>query len=94
MFNNRIKPKIDNPKKFQNEMDSFRNRLGKHITWFNALHKDLQWELMFTWKKFKFMNKSTQSISFKKFIYLKQKSAKFFISKQRLRESNLNELIK
>lgn len=38
------------------ELSSFRNRMGKHIVWFDALASDKQYDLLFLWKKEK-MNK-------------------------------------
>jgi hypothetical protein len=85
--------KIDNPQKFQNEFESFKKRMGKHSSWFNALDTKKQWDFLFLWKKQKHIAKSTNTqVSLKKFLYTKRKSRQFFVSTQKLRESALNNL--
>lgn len=84
---------IDNPQKFKNEFESFKRRLGKHSYWFDALENKKQWDLLFAWKRQKHLAKTTKTqVSLKKFLYEKRKSRQFFISKQKLRESALNNL--
>jgi hypothetical protein len=85
--------KVDNPQKFQNEFESFRKRIGKNSSWFNALDTKKQWDLLFLWKKKKYTAKSTNTkVSLNKFLYEKRKSRQFFVSTQKLRESTLNNL--
>ena len=85
--------KIDNPQKFQNEFESFKKRMGKHSSWFNALDTKKQWDLLFLWKKQKHFAKGTKDqVSLRKFLYEKRKSRQFFVSTQKLRESTLNNL--
>lgn len=33
------------------ELKSFRNKMGKHIVWFDALASNRQYDLLFLWKK-------------------------------------------
>ena len=85
--------RIKNPQKFQNEFESFRKRMGKHSSWFNALDTRKQWDLLFLWKKQKHLAKTTkEQVSLRKFLYGKRKSRQFFVSTQKLRESTLNNL--
>ena len=85
--------KIDNPQKFQNEFESFKKRMGKHSCWFNALDTKKQWDLLFLWKKQKHLAKiAKDQVSLRKFLYVKRKSKQFFVSRQKLRESALNNL--
>lgn len=89
------KKKIDNPLKFQNEFESFKKRLGKHTAWFLALHPNIQWDLLFLWKKYKWKSRvSGKDYSLRHFLYEKRQKGKFFVSKQKLRESTINQLIK
>ena len=91
----RKKKKIDNPQKFQNEFDSFKKRLGKHLFWFLALEEKRQWDLLFLWKNHKWKcEENGESASLRSFIYQKKNKGKFFVSKQKLREITLNQLIK
>ncbi len=92
---NKDREKIDNPKKFQNEFESFKNKIGKHSVWFMALDEKRQWDLLFLWKQHKFKcKKLNTTTSLRIFLYEKKKKGKFFVSKQKLRESTLNHLIK
>jgi hypothetical protein len=85
---------VENPKKFQNEFEAFSKRMGKHSAWFSALDSKKQWNLLFLWKKHKWMkNKGGQSISLKKFLQDVKKTRKFYVPIQRLRESTLNKLL-
>ena len=85
--------RIENPQKFQNEFETFKKRMGKHSSWFNALDNGKQWDLLFLWKKQKYLAKTTKDqVSLRKFLYAKRKSRQFFVSKQKLRESTLNNL--
>jgi hypothetical protein len=86
---------VKNPKKYQNEFESFKNKMGKHSAWFMALDERRQWDLLFLWKEHKFKCKrSNLEPSLRVFIYEKKQKGKFFVSKQKLRESTLNQLIK
>ena len=92
---NKDRDKIDNPKKFQNEFESFKERLGKHSVWFHALDDKRQWDLLFLWKEHKYrLKKSGVEPSLRKFLWENRKRGKFFVNKQRLRESALNQIIK
>ena len=85
--------KIDNPRKFQNEFESFKSRVGKHTPWFDALSSKNQWDLLFLWKKKKYFAKENKNqVSLRKFLYEMRNKRKFFVSKQKLRESALNNL--
>jgi hypothetical protein len=97
IFRNRRKTRepIVNPKKFQNEFESFKNRMGKHSAWFMALDEKRQWDLLFLWKEHKYKCKKTNiDPSLRGFICERKQKGKFFVSKQKLRESTLNQLIK
>lgn len=89
--------KVENPKKFQREFQSFVKKLSgnKHEVWFLSLDTKKQWDLLFEWKSYKYhVKKSNQkSVSFKKFIHSMRLRRKFRVSKQRLRESALNKII-
>ena len=39
------------------ELNSFRNKMGKHIVWFDALTSNRQYDLLFIWKKEKYKRK-------------------------------------
>ena len=87
--------KVVNPKKHQNEFESFKKKLGKHSSWFHALDERRQWDLLFLWKNHKWKCKKTgEQPSLRNFIYEKKQKGRFFVSRQRLRESTLNQLIK
>jgi hypothetical protein len=43
-------------KKNNKQLESFKNRLGMHIIWFNALSIEKQFDLLFLWKKEKWNN--------------------------------------
>jgi hypothetical protein len=99
MFLRRQRHKIKNPQKFQNEFKSFKKKLGKYSIWFNSLESHLQWDLLFMWKSFKYhhsqKNISDSDPSLRNFLFqTRQKHKKFYVSKQKLREIALNELIK
>ena len=89
--------KIENPKKFQREFQSFVKRLSgnKHEIWFLSLDPKKQWDLLFEWKSCKYHAKKNnqKSLSFKKFIHSIKFRRKFHVSKQKLRESALNKII-
>ncbi len=97
IFGNRRKTRepIVNPKKFQNEFESFKNKIGKHSAWFMALDEKRQWDLLFLWKEHKYKCKKINTEpSLRQFLCSKKQKGKFFVSKQKLRESTLNQLIK
>jgi hypothetical protein len=85
---------IDNPQKYKNEFESFKRKLGKHKYWFESLELKKQWDLLFIWKKQKYFYQNTKNnqVSLRKFLYEKRNSIRFFVSKERLRESALNNL--
>jgi hypothetical protein len=86
---------INNPPKFQNEFESFKKRLGKNLLWFISLDSKKQWDLMFMWKTYKWKCiKRNETPSLRNFIYQKKSKGKFFVSKQKLRETTINQLIK
>jgi len=39
------------------ELKSFRNKMGKHIVWFDALTSEKQYDLLFLWKKEKHLKR-------------------------------------
>jgi len=41
----------------EKELKSFRNKMGKHIVWFDSLSKTKQYDLLFSWKREKNSNK-------------------------------------
>ena len=41
----------------EKELNSFRNKMGKHIVWFDSLSKTKQYDLLFSWKREKSSNK-------------------------------------
>jgi hypothetical protein len=41
----------------EKELKSFRNKMGKHIVWFDSLSKTKQYDLLFGWKREKSSNK-------------------------------------
>ena len=41
----------------EKELNSFRNKMGKHIVWFDSLSKTKQYDLLFGWKREKNSNK-------------------------------------
>lgn len=88
---------INNPQKYKNEFESFKRKLGKHKYWFESLGIKKQWDLLFIWKKEKYFYQNTlqtknNQVSLKKFLYEKRNSRQFFVPKERLRESALNNL--
>lgn len=94
-YHSEFRKRIVNPQKFQNEFESFKKKLGKNIYWFLSLDNKLQWDLLFLWKNYKWKcEERGDSISLRNFIYLKKNKGKFFVSKQKLRETTLNQLIK
>jgi hypothetical protein len=51
---------LDKEKKLRQhkkELKSFRNKMGKHIVWFDALASNRQYDLLFLWKREKYKNK-------------------------------------
>jgi hypothetical protein len=85
---------VENSKKLKNEFEAFSKRMGKHSAWFSALDSKKQWDLLFLWKKHKWLKKKgAQSISLKKFLQDVKKTRKFYVPIQRLRESTLNKLL-
>lgn len=87
--------KVENPKKFQREFESFQKKFvgGKNEIWFDSLDERRQWDLLFLWKKHKYLNRNKISLSFKKFIHSLKQTRKFKVSTQRLREAALNKII-
>jgi hypothetical protein len=87
--------KIENPKKFQREFESFQKKFvgSKNEIWFDSLDERRQWDLLFLWKKHKYWHRNKTSLSFKKFMYSIKQSRKFKVSTQRLREVALNKII-
>jgi hypothetical protein len=87
--------KVENPRKFQREFESFKKKFvgSKNEIWFDSLDERRQWDLLFIWKKHKYSNRNKSGISFKKLIYSIKQSRKFKVSTQRLREVALNKII-
>lgn len=46
-------------KQHEKELKSFRNKMGSNIIWFDSLSKTKQYDLLFSWKRNKFLNKRT-----------------------------------
>jgi hypothetical protein len=83
-----------NPKKFQNEFDAFKRRIGKHSAWFNALDKKKQWDLLFLWKNHKWIcSKNKKSASLKNFLREIRIKRRFYVPIQKIRESALNSIL-
>jgi hypothetical protein len=89
-----MRHKVENNKKFQREFESLQKRFtgGKNEIWFLALDERRKWDLLFLWKRHKYVYKN-ENISFKKFIYSLKNARKFRVSTQRLREAALNKII-
>jgi hypothetical protein len=82
-------------KSVTNDCLAFKNRMGKHSAWFMALDEKRQWDLLFLWKEHKYKCKRINvDPSLRGFICEKKQKGKFFVSRQKLRESTLNQLIK
>ncbi len=96
MTDNTYNDSVSNPKKYQNEFESFKKKMGKHSAWFMALDEKRQWDLLFLWKQHKFKCKKINNVepSLRGFICERKQKGKFFVSRQKLRESTLNQLIK
>ena len=45
-------------KKHIKELKSFKNRLGKNLIWFNSLSTEKQYDLLFMWKKEKWLSEN------------------------------------
>lgn len=90
------KNRVDNPKKFQHEYDSFCKKFlgNKHEVWFLSLDEKKRWDLLFEWKKYKYFSRKKNSTpSFKKFVDVTKLKRKYRVSKQKLREIALNKII-
>jgi hypothetical protein len=46
-------------KQHEKELKSFRNKMGSNIIWFDSLSKTKQYDLLFSWKRSKFINNRT-----------------------------------
>lgn len=44
----------------EKELNSFRNKMGSNIVWFDSLPKGKQYDLLFGWKRFCHLNKRTK----------------------------------
>jgi hypothetical protein len=51
-----LKSKTD--KKHLKELNSFKNKMGPNLVWFNSLSKTKQYDILFLWKREKWSNKS------------------------------------
>jgi hypothetical protein len=47
-------------KQHEKELKSFRNKMGSNIVWFDSLSRKKQYDLLFSWKSFKYLNKITK----------------------------------
>jgi len=47
-------------RKNEKELKSFRNKMGSNIVWFDSLSKGKQFDLLFGWKRTKYINKRTK----------------------------------
>lgn len=47
-------------RKAEKELNSFRNKMGSNIVWFDSLPKNKQYDLLFGWKRKKHMNTRTK----------------------------------
>lgn len=52
-----ISDKERKKRKHENELKSFRNKMGSNIVWFDSLSNQKQYDLLFQWKRIKFRNK-------------------------------------
>ena len=55
-----ITEKEQKRRKINKELKSFRNKMGKHIVWFDALASNRQYDLLFLWKKEKYKTKDVE----------------------------------
>lgn len=44
-------------RKHEKELNSFRNKMGKNIVWFDSLDTNKQYDLLFEWKRENYQNK-------------------------------------
>jgi hypothetical protein len=49
----------DTKKRYQKELKSFRNKMGKNLAWFDALATRSQFDLLFLWKAYKYNSVKT-----------------------------------
>lgn len=85
---------MNNWKKLQRELKSLEKKLGKHSIWFQSLDSNRKWELLILWKNHKWILKSHGfEPSLRKFLHDKRRAPRFRVSKQRLRETTLNQII-
>lgn len=47
-------------KQHEKELNSFRNKMGSDIAWFDSLHTTQKYDLLFEWKEEKYKNKLTE----------------------------------
>ena len=47
-------------RKHEKELNSFRNKMGSNIVWFDSLSKTKQYDILFGWKRICHMNKMTK----------------------------------
>ena len=53
----------------QKELNSFRNKMGTHIVWFDALANNRQYDLLFLWKREKHNRKDITEPTKSKYAY-------------------------
>lgn len=62
-----------NKKKHKKELESFRNRMGSNLVWFNSLSTSKQYDILFLWKIEKWREKNNKR---PKFIFVRRTKIK------------------
>lgn len=94
--------------KHKKEMKSFRNKLDRHISWFNSLPTSKQYDILFLWKSHKYHKKHypkpsmvrydvyrvVSPVKLKHWIILIKMNKKFQSSRNRMRDSQIDLILK
>lgn len=71
-------------RQYKKELNSLKNKMGRHIVWFNSLCEKNQYDVLFAWKNQKHLNKVLyQPITTSKFKIKYLTNFKYFILKMR-----------
>jgi hypothetical protein len=85
------------PKKIQNEFESFTKKMlaSKHGFWFEVLNSDRKFRLFILWKQKKHEYKvdKQKPISFNKFIFKQRQTKKFHVPLSILRYAQINKIL-
>ena len=85
-----------NPRKIQNEFESFTKRLlaSKHGFWFEVLDSHRKFRLFLLWKQKKHeYSEKKKPISFHKFMFNQRKTKKFHVPSALIRDAAINKIL-